>query len=180
GSPWSTSAPGTGGSGTSPLPVKAAFGQKPGLSASRGAGKSPWRTGSAAVGWRSDKRSPHGQPPRRTRHRVRRPGHGAPPGPNMVYLVSRPITQGPRAGLVSLLGVAAGFLVYLGAATAGLLAVFTLVPAASTALKLAGAAVCFSGLAGAPGPLPAEPPRGLSAMGLATSPLTPRPRSCTS
>jgi threonine/homoserine/homoserine lactone efflux protein len=46
------------------------------------------------------------------------------PGPNMVYLVSRSITQGRRAGLVSLLGVAAGFLVYLAAATAGLVTVF--------------------------------------------------------
>jgi hypothetical protein len=35
------------------------------------------------------------------------------PGPNMIYLVSRSVTQGRRAGLVSLLGVATGFLVYL-------------------------------------------------------------------
>ena len=35
------------------------------------------------------------------------------PGPNMVYLVSRAITQGRRAGAVSLAGVALGFLVYL-------------------------------------------------------------------
>jgi threonine/homoserine/homoserine lactone efflux protein len=33
------------------------------------------------------------------------------PGPNMVYLVSRTITQGRRAGAVSLAGVAVGFLV---------------------------------------------------------------------
>lgn len=46
------------------------------------------------------------------------------PGPNMVYLVSRSITQGRRAGLVSLLGVAAGFAVYLAAAAAGLATVF--------------------------------------------------------
>ncbi|HEY2206067.1 MAG TPA: hypothetical protein VGH99_16460 [Pseudonocardia sp.] len=37
------------------------------------------------------------------------------PGPNMLYLVSRSITQGRRPGLVSLLGVAAGFGVYLAA-----------------------------------------------------------------
>lgn len=30
------------------------------------------------------------------------------PGPNMIYLVSRSITQGRRAGLVSLAGVALG------------------------------------------------------------------------
>ena len=42
------------------------------------------------------------------------------PGPNMVYLVSRSVSQGPRAGLVSLLGVAAGFLVYLLCAALGI------------------------------------------------------------
>jgi threonine/homoserine/homoserine lactone efflux protein len=61
------------------------------------------------------------------------------PGPNMIYLVSRSITQGRRAGLVSLLGVAVGFLAYLAAASAGLAAIFTAVPAAYTALKIAGA-----------------------------------------
>ncbi|MDT7640771.1 MAG: hypothetical protein QOC83_5059 [Pseudonocardiales bacterium] len=61
------------------------------------------------------------------------------PGPNMIYLVSRSITQGRRAGLVSLLGVAVGFLAYLAAATAGLAAIFTAVPAAYAALKIAGA-----------------------------------------
>ncbi|HEV7471710.1 MAG TPA: LysE family translocator [Pseudonocardia sp.] len=62
------------------------------------------------------------------------------PGPNMMYLVSRSITQGRRAGLVSLLGVAAGFGVYLAAATAGLAVVFTAVPAAHLVLTVAGAA----------------------------------------
>lgn len=58
----------------------------------------------------------------------------------MIYLVSRSITQGRLAGLVSLLGVALGFLVYLAAAAAGLATIFVAVPAAYTALKLAGAA----------------------------------------
>jgi threonine/homoserine/homoserine lactone efflux protein len=61
------------------------------------------------------------------------------PGPNMLYLVSRSLTQGRRAGLVSLLGVAAGFVVYLAAAVAGIATVFTQVPAAYTVLRLAGA-----------------------------------------
>ncbi|ETK31052.1 LysE family translocator [Microbispora sp. ATCC PTA-5024] len=62
------------------------------------------------------------------------------PGPNMIYLVSRSISQGRRAGLVSLGGVAAGFLVYLAASCLGLTAVFALVPEAYLAIKLAGAA----------------------------------------
>ena len=65
------------------------------------------------------------------------------PGPNMVYLVSRSITQGRAAGLVSLAGVALGFLCYLAAATLGISAVFSAVPQAYTALKLAGA--CYLG-----------------------------------
>ena len=52
------------------------------------------------------------------------------PGPNMIYLVSRSISQGRSAGLVSLLGVAAGFGVYLAAAAAG--------PTARAASRAAG------------------------------------------
>ncbi|MFG3757194.1 LysE family translocator, partial [Klebsiella pneumoniae] len=33
------------------------------------------------------------------------------PGPNMIYLLSRSITQGPMAGIISLGGVALGFVV---------------------------------------------------------------------
>ncbi|GHF66418.1 lysine transporter LysE [Streptomyces mashuensis] len=62
------------------------------------------------------------------------------PGPNMIHLASRAITQGRRAGLVSLSGTAAGFLCYLLAAAAGLSALFAAVPLAYTAVKLAGAA----------------------------------------
>ena len=35
------------------------------------------------------------------------------PGPNMIYLISRSITQGPAAGIVSLGGVALGFVFYI-------------------------------------------------------------------
>lgn len=62
------------------------------------------------------------------------------PGPNMVYLVSRSISQGRRAGLVSLAGVATGFFCYLAAAAAGLSALFLAVPAAYDVVKIAGAA----------------------------------------
>jgi threonine/homoserine/homoserine lactone efflux protein len=61
------------------------------------------------------------------------------PGPNMIYLASRSVSQGRTAGLVSLAGVAAGFAVYLLAATLGLTALFVAVPALFTAVKIAGA-----------------------------------------
>jgi threonine/homoserine/homoserine lactone efflux protein len=106
------------------------------------------------------------------------------PGPNMVYLVSRSITQGRRAGLISLSGVAVGFLVYLALTAAGLAAFFVVVPAAYTALKLAGAAYLLY-LAWqavrpggtnvfAPRALPVERPRRLFAMGLVTNLLNPK------
>ncbi|MBO9598668.1 MAG: LysE family translocator, partial [Cohnella sp.] len=62
------------------------------------------------------------------------------PGPNMIYLISRSITQGRKAGLVSLGGVVLGFLVYLIATLLGLTAVFHIVPDLYTAIKWAGAA----------------------------------------
>src|SRR2546430_17613656 len=89
------------------------------------------------------------------------------PGPNMVYLVSRSILQGRRAGLVSLLGVGAGFLVYLAAATAGIATIFALVPAGYTPIKLAGAAylLWLAWKAGRPG----------RESGLTPCPLAPAP-----
>ncbi|MFF4234472.1 LysE family translocator [Actinomadura geliboluensis] len=106
------------------------------------------------------------------------------PGPNMIYLVSRTVTQGRRAGLVSLGGVAAGFVLYVAAATAGLTAVFTLVPALYTAIKIGGAAYLLwlawqavrpGGTAVfAPRELPADPPRRLFTMGLVTNLLNPK------
>jgi threonine/homoserine/homoserine lactone efflux protein len=102
----------------------------------------------------------------------------------MIYLVSRSITQGRRAGLVSLLGVAVGFLVYLAAATAGLAAIFTAVPAAYTALKVGGALyllyLAWQALRPggtpvfAPTPLPPDPAHRLFAMGLVTNLLHPK------
>lgn len=102
----------------------------------------------------------------------------------MIYLVSRSIMQGRRAGLVSLAGVGVGFLVYLVAVTAGIVAVFAVVPVLYTAIKLAGAgyllwlawkAVKPGGeSAFAPKPLPADPPRKLFMMGLLTCLLNPK------
>ena len=39
------------------------------------------------------------------------------PGPNMIYLISRSICQGRKAGVTSLLGVVAGFFVHMLALT---------------------------------------------------------------
>ena len=61
------------------------------------------------------------------------------PGPNMMYLISRSICQGRKAGVTSLLGVVAGFFVHMLAAAIGLTAVFLAVPLAYEALKWAGA-----------------------------------------
>ena len=62
------------------------------------------------------------------------------PGPNMIYLVSRTLAQGRTAGLISLLGVAAGFGVYLVGSAIGLTALFATVPMLYPVLKFAGAA----------------------------------------
>jgi threonine/homoserine/homoserine lactone efflux protein len=62
------------------------------------------------------------------------------PGPNMVYLISRSVTQGRLAGLISLGGVALGFVFYMLAAAFGLTALLFAVPYAYDVLRLAGAA----------------------------------------
>src|SRR5437899_7518944 len=62
------------------------------------------------------------------------------PGPNMIYLISRSITQGAGAGIVSLGGVALGFVFYMLCAAFGITALLFAVPYAYDALRLAGAA----------------------------------------
>ncbi|OIK05621.1 LysE family translocator [Streptomyces monashensis] len=106
------------------------------------------------------------------------------PGPNMIYLVSRSITQGRRAGMISLGGVALGFLVYLLAANLGLSVVFTAVPELYVTVKLAGAAylayLAWNALKPggvsvfAPQDVPHDPPRRLFTMGLMTNLLNPK------
>ncbi|MEV1010080.1 LysE family translocator [Streptomyces sp. NPDC049881] len=106
------------------------------------------------------------------------------PGPNMVYLVSRSITQGRRAGVVSLGGVAVGFLCYLLAANLGLSAVLVAVPVLYTAVKLAGAAYLLwlawqavrpgGSSPFAPRDLPVDSSRRLFTMGLMTNLLNPK------
>ncbi|MFI6513077.1 LysE family translocator [Streptosporangium sp. NPDC050855] len=106
------------------------------------------------------------------------------PGPNMIYLISRTLTQGRRAGFISLLGVAVGFFVYMAATAAGLSTIFALVPQLFTAIKIAGAAylLWLAWQAVRPGgqsvftpkDLPEDPPRKLFTMGLVTNLLNPK------
>ncbi|MCE6075235.1 LysE family translocator [Agrobacterium vitis] len=106
------------------------------------------------------------------------------PGPNMVYLVSRSICQGPMAGLVSLGGVALGFLIYMLMSVLGITVLLMAVPYAYEALKLAGAAYLAYLAWQAVRPdgrspfqvreLPKDSPRRLFAMGLVTNLLNPK------
>lgn len=106
------------------------------------------------------------------------------PGPNMIYLVSRSICQGPMAGLVSLAGVALGFVVYVLLTALGLTVLLFAVPFAHDLLKFAGA-LYLAWLAwqalkpGGRSPfqvrdLPADSNRKLFLMGFVTSLLNPK------
>ncbi len=106
------------------------------------------------------------------------------PGPNMLYLVSRSICQGRAAGLVSLSGIAVGFLVYLLCAALGITALLMAVPHAYDVLRIAGALylLYLAWQALRPGgrspfelrELARDSPRRLFSMGLFTALLNPK------
>lgn len=106
------------------------------------------------------------------------------PGPNMIYLISRSICQGPMAGLISLGGVAIGFVVYMLCASFGITALMMAVPFAYDALRFGGALylLWLAWAAVKPGGrspfqvrnLPVDPPRKLLLMGFATNMLNPK------
>ncbi|MEG3790501.1 LysE family translocator [Lysobacter sp. CCNWLW3] len=106
------------------------------------------------------------------------------PGPNMVYLISRSICQGRKAGLISLAGVAVGFVFYMLCAALGITALVMAVPYAYDALRLGGALylLYLAWQALKPGgrspfqvrDLPQDSPRRLFAMGLMTNLLNPK------
>ena len=60
------------------------------------------------------------------------------PGPNMIYLISRSITQGRGAGIISLAGVICGFLFHIILVSFGLTAVLFAIPFAFNILKTLG------------------------------------------
>lgn len=106
------------------------------------------------------------------------------PGPNMIYLISRSISQGRRAGFISLGGVAVGFLFYMLCAAFGITAFVFAVPYAYDALRFGGAAylLYLAWQAVKPGgrsafavrDLPVDGPRKLFLMGLITNLANPK------
>jgi threonine/homoserine/homoserine lactone efflux protein len=102
----------------------------------------------------------------------------------MIYLISRSICQGRTAGLISLGGVALGFVVYMVCAALGITALVMAVPFAYDALRLGGALylVYLAWQAVKPGgrspfqvrDLPKDSPRKLVTMGLVTNLLNPK------
>lgn len=106
------------------------------------------------------------------------------PGPNMMYLVSRSLTQGRAAGLVSLTGVVTGFVAYVLATAAGLSLLFVAVPELFWTVKIAGACYLLwlawgmvRGSRSAFSPdlsLPGHSPRRLYLMGITTCLLNPK------
>ncbi|WP_437609436.1 LysE family translocator [Erwinia sp. V71] len=105
------------------------------------------------------------------------------PGPNMIYLVSRSICQGQKAGLISLAGVAVGFIFYMLCATLGITALVMAVPLAYDALRMAGALyllwLAWQSLRSGASPfqvrnLTPDSPRKLFTMGLITNLLNPK------
>jgi threonine/homoserine/homoserine lactone efflux protein len=106
------------------------------------------------------------------------------PGPNMVYLISRSICQGRKAGLISLGGVALGFVFYMLCAAFGITALVMTVPYAYDTIRFAGAVylLWLAWQAVRPGgrspfqvkDLPIDGPRKLFAMGFLTNLLNPK------
>jgi threonine/homoserine/homoserine lactone efflux protein len=102
----------------------------------------------------------------------------------MIYVISRSLTQGPAAGLLSLGGVALGFIVYMLCAAFGITALLLAVPYAYDALRLSGAAylLWLAWQAVKPGgrspfqvkKLAVDSPRKLFAMGFVTNLLNPK------
>lgn len=101
----------------------------------------------------------------------------------MMYLTSRALCQGRAAAVISLWGVAAGFLIHLTVAASGLAAVLRATPAAYEAIRYAGVAyllwLAWKALRPVRGglhtsQLPPANSRQLFAMGFMTNALNPQ------
>ena len=106
------------------------------------------------------------------------------PGPNMIYLVSRSVSQGRSAGLISLAGTGVGFVIYMMMGNLGLAVVFVAVPWLFIGFKAAGVVylVYLAWQALRPGgrgafevrDVPFDSPARLFRMGLVTNLLNPK------
>ena len=83
------------------------------------------------------------------------------PGPDMLYVSTRSLTQGRRAGVISALGIAAGSVVHTVAIASGLAALLHAVPIAYEIVRFAGAAYLIwlgvQALRGKAGPVSGKP-----------------------
>lgn len=61
------------------------------------------------------------------------------PGPDMLYVTARSVSDGRAAGVLSAFGIATGTVVHIAALALGLAALLTAVPLAYDALRIAGA-----------------------------------------
>jgi threonine/homoserine/homoserine lactone efflux protein len=69
------------------------------------------------------------------------------PGPNTLYIVTRSVQQGQRAGIVSCFGIAAGTLVHITAAALGISALLLASTVLFSLVQYAGAAfLCYLGI----------------------------------
>jgi threonine/homoserine/homoserine lactone efflux protein len=106
------------------------------------------------------------------------------PGPNMVYLISRTLCQGVKAGFTSFAGLVVGSMFYLACAAFGITALLFAVPWAYDALRFGGALYLayLAWQAVRPGgispfevrALEPDNPRRLFLMGLLTNLLNPK------
>lgn len=111
-------------------------------------------------------------------------GFAITPGPNMMYILSRSLSQGTAAGLTSLVGVIAGFVVFLFLSAFGITALVMAIPYAYDALRIAGAAYLLYLAWGVlkpggrspfePRALPVHSTRRLIVMGFMTNMLNPK------
>lgn len=107
------------------------------------------------------------------------------PGADSLYIATRTVSQGARAGVVAALGIGAGCWVHVLAAALGLSAILATSSAAFTVVKLVGAAyLAYIGLSlifqragshtAVPGPHTAVPLRAVFAQGFLTNVLNPK------